>query len=168
MKRIAIALMMIVALVTPALATPMSEAIHEDRSMTAIHEAGHAIVAESLGARVVKVSIIPDYEQGYAGITLYAAPENLSKISSAAIAYAGMLAQIIYKQNQEALGETFISTDEDFRNGASSDLAAIEKLGLSPEEKKQAKMTSLNILKARWVDVRILAVKLLAKGKVEW
>jgi hypothetical protein len=84
-----------------------------DRRATAIHEAGHAVMAASTpNGRVLSVDIIPNYAAGRAGLTRYRPPAFIP--ARIACTIAGPLAE-----------KWFLQLDT-FSPGSSSDLEGID------------------------------------------
>lgn len=133
-----------------------------DKRKTAIHEAGHAVVALAGRVALVRLNLRPCLEKhlvrygAYRGRTKLRQPK--SKVIAAAIGYAGVLAEMLYEDFDFQESEAFEYLDLRILVPSPADDKPINRL--HPKWRPKALKLSVRLLKQHWVVVRGLAFEL--------
>jgi hypothetical protein len=137
-----------------------SEWIKLDRIHTAIHEAGHAVVALKLGAPWVRLTQTQDktrdLDKEVAYIAQCAAEPVKGKVNSGAYGYAGIIAESLYRDGLDVDVDSILEwIDLKIIEPSATDWITIGSL--RPRDQRLAIERSLEILKAHWDAVRGIA-----------
>ncbi len=139
------------------------------RTLTAYHEAGHAVVAVVLRIPIDQATIVPDHDESSAGQVILAArwTESLSYSSGnrkhaayATQSMAGVMALALWRHDRAAMFDELRQERHDWGNVVDAAIAIVGPGGDATTFYRRARLRAERLLRAHWPAVERVAAAL--------